>query len=117
MIRAFAATALAAAALTASAAGATGGDSKVALTTGCTSFGSAWARSYTENAIQAGNPIRILAACCHSTARAGVHHCYLTVTLSGTTFQGCESVDIGRNGLPASIGRHEHCVSRVQPVA
>jgi hypothetical protein len=39
------------------------------------------------------------------------------VTLAGTPFQGCESVDIGRNGLPASIGRHERCVATAQPVA
>jgi hypothetical protein len=117
MIKSLLAAVLAAAALTASAQASTGTNRLVALSTGCTSFGSTWAHSYNENAIQVGNPIRIVNACCHSTGRVGIHHCYVTVTLAGTPFQGCESVDIGRNGLPASVGRHERCVATAQPIA
>ena len=109
-----AATALSLAAL---ASASDGTDRMVALTTGCKPFGTTWAHSYNHSAIQAGNPVRILAACCHSTATIGIHHCYVTVTLSGTPYRGCESVDIGRDGLPASVGRHERCVSAPQPVA
>jgi len=118
MIRSLLVAAVAAAAV-AGAAHASGGTHRmVALTTGCTTFGPTWVHSYNRTAIEAGNPIRILGACCHSTDRAGVHHCYVTVTLAGTPFRGCESVDIGRNGLPASVGRHERCVSApAQPVA
>jgi hypothetical protein len=102
----------------AAAAGAAGGNNRmVALTTRCTAFGPTWVHSYNQNAIQAGNPVRILAACCHSTGTIGIHHCYVTVTLAGTPYRGCESVDIGRNGLPASVGRHERCVSTAQSVA
>jgi hypothetical protein len=102
-----------AAAVLAAAASAATGDSRIArLTTGCTTFGPAWAHSYDTSALAAGNPIRILDACCHSTPRAGVHHCFVTVTLAGTTYRGCESVDIGPAGVPASIGRHERCVTR-----
>ena len=118
MLRPLVAAALAAAALAAVAGASNGTDRMVALTTGCTSFGPTWVHSYNHDAIQAGNPIRILAACCHSTGSVGIHHCYVTVTLAGTPYRGCESVDIGRNGLPASVGRHERCVGApAQPVA
>ena len=117
MIRSLLAAAIAAAAIVGSAHAAGGTDRMVALTTGCTSFGPTWVHSYNHDAIQVGNPIRIVTACCHSTGRVGVHHCYVTVTLAGTPYRGCESVDIGRNGLPASVGRHERCVASAQPVA
>jgi len=117
MARAFLAAVLAAAFLAATAEASQGTGRMIALTTGCTTFGLTWAHSYNQTAIQAGNPVRILAACCHSTGTVGVHHCYLTVTLAGTPYRGCESVDIGRNGLPASVGRHERCVGFAQPVA
>jgi hypothetical protein len=117
MVRSLLAAALAALVLAASAAASGGSDRMVALTTGCTAFGPTWLHSYNRDAIQTGNPIRILGACCHSTGTIGIHHCYVTVTLAGTPFRGCESVDIGRNGLPASIGRHERCVSTAQSVA
>jgi hypothetical protein len=76
---------------------------------GCSTFGPTWARAYNARAIVAGNPVRILAACCRPTSRAGVNHCFVTVTLAGTRDRGCESVDIGRNGLPAGPGRHRTC--------
>jgi hypothetical protein len=110
MAKSLLACAFAALAIVASAAAAGGTDRMVALTTGCTAFGPTWVHSYNHDAIQAGNPIRLLAACCHSTGMVGIHHCYVAVTLAGTPYRGCESVDIGRNGLPASVGRHERCV-------
>jgi hypothetical protein len=102
---------------TASAQASGGSDRMLALTTGCTSYGTTWIHAYNNAAVQSGNPIRLVAACCHSTPRAGIHHCYVTVTLAGTPYRGCESVDIGRNGLPASVGRHERCIAPAQPVA
>jgi hypothetical protein len=78
----------------------------------CSSFGSSWRRSYNKTAIKSGNPIRILAACCRPASRAGVNHCYITVTLAGTKDRGCETVDIGPDGLPAGPGRHEVCTPR-----
>src|SRR5262249_35864664 len=117
MVRSLLATALVALLIAASASAAGGTDRMVALTTGCTAFGPTWVHSYNQSAIEGGNPIRLLAACCHSTDRIGVHHCYVTVTLAGTPYRGCESVDIGRNGLPASVGRHERCVATAQSVA
>lgn len=117
MSRSLLVAALAAAVLASAAHASNGTHRMVALTTGCTSFGPTWAHSYNRTAIQVGNPIRILAACCHSTGRVGIHHCYVTVTLAGTPYRGCESVDIGRNGLPASVGRHERCMTAAQAVA
>jgi hypothetical protein len=117
MARSLLVAAAAALVLAALASASPGTNRMVALTTGCTSFGPTWAHSYNHSAIQAGNPVRILAACCHSTATIGIHHCYVTVTLAGTPYRGCESVDIGRDGLPASVGRHERCVSAAQSVA
>ena len=117
MIRSLLVLAVAGAAIAGSAHASKGTDRMVALSTGCTSFGPTWAHSYNRTAIQAGNPVRILTACCHSTGRVGVHHCYLTVTLAGTPYRGCESVDIGRTGLPASVGRHERRVASAQSVA
>lgn len=117
MTKALLAVLLAAATLAAGTQASGGNGRMLALTTGCTNYGPTWAHSYNQSAIQAGNPIRIVAACCHSTGRVGIHHCYVTVTLAGTPYQGCESVDIGRNGWPASVGRHERCVAAAQPVA
>ena len=110
MVKSLLAAAFAALVIAASSSAAGGTDRMVALTTGCTAYGPTWVHSYNRDAIQAGNPIRLVAACCHSTGTAGIHHCYVTVTLAGTPYRGCESVDIGRNGLPASVGRHERCV-------
>ena len=58
--------------------------------------------------------MRILAACCRPTERAGVNHCLVTVTLAGTIDRGCELVDIGPSGFPAGPGKHEKCVPREQ---
>jgi hypothetical protein len=85
------------------------GDSKTGKTTGCSSFGTVWAHSYNQHAVVAGNPVRILDACCQPSNKAGINHCFVTVTLVGTRDRGCESVDIGRNGLPAGQGKHEVC--------
>ena len=117
MSRSLLAAGFAAVVLTAAAQASSANDHMLSLTTRCTTFGPTWAHSYNHTAVQVGNPIRILKACCHSTGRAGIHHCYVTVTLVGTPYRGCESVDIGRNGLPASVGRHERCVTPSQPVA
>ncbi|HEY4346841.1 MAG TPA: hypothetical protein VGM80_04570 [Gaiellaceae bacterium] len=76
----------------------------------CSGFGPTWRKSYNAKAVKVGNPIRILAACCQSTKTPGIHHCYVTVTLAGTLDRGCESVDIGKNGMPAGTGKHEECV-------
>ena len=85
------------------------GDSRTGGTTGCSSFGTAWAHSYNGHAIVQGNPFRILTACCRPSNEAGINHCPVTVTLVGTRDRGCESVDIGRNGLSAGPGKHEVC--------
>ena len=78
------------------------------------SFGPTWAHTYNARAVVAGNPVRILAACCRPTERAGVNHCLVTVTLAGTIDRGCELVDIGPSGFPAGPGKHEKCVPREQ---
>ena len=84
---------------------------------GCSSFGAVWAHSYNSQAVAAGNPVRILSACCRPTETAGVNHCFLTVTLAGTLDRGCETVDIGKNGLPSDVGRHAKCVGTRQLIA
>lgn len=89
---------------------ATDGDAKLARGLGCSGFGTTWAQSYNAQATLEGNPVRILSACCRPTATAGVNHCFLTVTLAGTLDRGCETVDIGKNGLPSNVGRHAKCV-------
>jgi hypothetical protein len=76
----------------------------------CSSYGPMWLASYNKTARKTGNPIRIVSACCHPTQIRGIHHCFVEVTLAGTLDRGCESVDIGRNGLPAGPGKHENCV-------
>ena len=80
----------------------------------CSAFGPSWARSYNARAIVTGNPVRILGACCQPTEKAGVNHCFVTVTLAGTVDRGCELVDIGPSGLPAGPGQHERCKVRQQ---
>ena len=85
----------------ASAGGARAGSSQVAV---CSSYGPVWLQGYNKEAAKAGNPVRILSACCHPTKTQGVNHCYVMVTLAGTTDRGCESVDIGKNGVPAGAG-------------
>lgn len=80
----------------------------------CSSFGPTWAHTYNARAVVAGNPVRILAACCRPTERTGVNHCLVTVTLAGTIDRGCELVDIGPSGFPAGPGKHEKCVPRKQ---
>jgi hypothetical protein len=78
-------------------------------TVACSTYGPAWAHSYNANAKKAGNPVRILSACCRSTQVKGVNHCYVMVTLVGTSDRGCETVNIGKNGLPSGPGKHEKC--------
>jgi hypothetical protein len=75
----------------------------------CSSYGSTWRKSYNRSAILQGSPIRMLAACCGPATKAGRHHCFLKVTLVGTQTIGCETVDLGSDGTPATIGRHENC--------
>ena len=75
----------------------------------CSSFGTTWRLGYNKQAAKAGNPIRILDACCRPASRLGVSHCFITVTLAGTKDRGCESVDIGKNGSVAGPGKHETC--------
>ena len=76
----------------------------------CSSYGPVWLQGYNKEAAKAGNPVRILSACCHPTKTQGVNHCYVMVTLAGTSDRGCESVDIGKNGLPTGQGKHENCL-------
>src|SRR5579871_4792885 len=87
----------------------TAGASSAAAAGTCSMFGPAWAHTYNARAIVTGNPIRILSACCKPTGRIGISHCFIMVTLAGTRDRGCESVDIGKNGLVAGPGRHEAC--------
>jgi hypothetical protein len=75
----------------------------------CSSFGPTWARSYNRLASKSGNPVRIVSACCKHSPKAGVHWCFVTVTLAGTTDRGCEYVDIGAHGTPVGPGKHETC--------
>jgi hypothetical protein len=75
----------------------------------CTSFGPRWAASYNKTASKDGNPVRILTACCGSPNASGVHHCAISVTLAGTKNRGCESVGIGKTGMPVGPGTHETC--------
>ena len=112
------AVALAVAAVVAAFAPAASADDRaLARGIGCSSFGEVWAHSYNSQAVAAGNPVRILSACCRPTETAGVNHCFLTVTLAGTLDRGCETVDIGKNGLPSDVGRHAKCVGTRQLVA
>ena len=76
----------------------------------CSTFGPTFKTSYNKRAVKVGTPVRILAACCHSTGKAGVSHCFVTVTLAGTNDLGCESVDIGLDDLPVGPGKHELCL-------
>jgi hypothetical protein len=78
----------------------------------CSSYGPMWLASYNKQAQKQGNPIRIVSACCHPTKVRGINHCFVEVTLVNTPDRGCESVDIGRNGLPAGPGKHENCLVR-----
>jgi hypothetical protein len=87
----------------------TAGAGRASVSGTCSLFGPSWAHSYNAKAILTGNPIRILSACCRPTERIGISHCFIMVTLAGTRDRGCESVDIGRNGLVAGPGRHETC--------
>jgi hypothetical protein len=75
----------------------------------CTSYGSTWLKAYNKSALQQGSPIRMLSACCGPVTKAGRHHCFLKLTLIGTKTLGCETVDLGPDGTPATIGRHENC--------
>ncbi len=78
---------------------------------GCDTYGISWVRSYNVKAVRQGNPIRMLSACCQTSGQVGVHHCFIKLTLAGTKDLGCETVDIGSNGLPAGTGTHEKCDS------
>jgi hypothetical protein len=77
--------------------------------TGCDTFGPTWVQTYNVKAIKQGNPIRMLSACCQVSGQLGVHYCFIKLTLAGTKDLGCETVDIGANGLPAGEGKHEKC--------
>jgi hypothetical protein len=79
-------------------------------TAACSSYGPLWLQGYNKQAAKAGNPVRILSACCHPTRIDDVNHCYVMVTLAGTSDRGCESVDIGQNGFPSGPGKHENCL-------
>ena len=75
----------------------------------CTSYGTSWLRKYNRTAVQQGSPIRMVSACCGPVTQAGRHHCFLKVTLVGTKTLGCETVDLGPDGTPATVGRHANC--------
>jgi hypothetical protein len=75
----------------------------------CSSFGPAWLQAYNKGAVKTGSPIRMLSACCAPVTKAGRHHCLLKLTLVGTKTIGCEIVDLGPDGTPATIGRHVNC--------
>jgi hypothetical protein len=94
------------------AAGALASAPNPAGTTNCSAFGPRWVKSYDKKAARTGNPIRILAACCRSTKKPKIHHCFVTVTMAGVKEHGCELVDIGPDGMPASIGKHASCLVR-----
>jgi hypothetical protein len=75
----------------------------------CSSFGAAWLQDYNKGAVKTGSPIRMLSACCGPATKAGRRHCFLKLTLVGTKTIGCEIVDLGPDGTPATIGRHVNC--------
>jgi hypothetical protein len=77
--------------------------------TTCTSYGTTWLKAYNRAALVQGSPIRMVSACCGPVTKGGRHHCFLKVTLAGTKQLGCETVDLGPDGTPATIGRHENC--------
>ncbi len=77
--------------------------------TSCTGYGTSWLRAYNRTALRQSSPIRMVSACCGPVTKAGRHHCLLEVTLVGTKQFGCEMVDLGPDGTPATIGRHEDC--------
>jgi hypothetical protein len=83
--------------------------SHAAATATCDHYGPSWVRWYNKQAKAQGNPVRMLSACCQSTSRAGVHHCFIKLTLAGTKDLGCATYDLGKNGLPVGIGKHENC--------
>jgi hypothetical protein len=86
-----------------------GASAHTTATAKCSSFGTTWRLGYNKTAAKAGNPIRILDACCRPASHLGVSHCFVTVTLKGTKDRGCESVDIGKNGQVTGPGKHETC--------
>ena len=75
----------------------------------CTSYGATWLKAYNKSAVRQGSPIRMVSACCGPATKVGRHHCFLKLTLVGTKSLGCETVDLGPDGTPATIGRHENC--------
>ena len=75
----------------------------------CTSWGPAFVTRFNKMATREHDPTRMLSACCESTERAGIHHCFLQVGLEGTASVGCETVDIGAGNRPAGPGRYEEC--------
>jgi hypothetical protein len=77
--------------------------------TACSSYGATWLKAYNRTALLQGSPIRMVSACCGPATKAGRHHCFLKVTLIGTKTLGCETVDLGHDGTPATVGRHENC--------
>jgi len=77
--------------------------------TKCSSYGATWLKAYNKTAVKQGSPIRMISACCGEATRAGRHHCFLKLSLVGTRMLGCETVDLGPDGTPATVGRHENC--------
>jgi hypothetical protein len=76
---------------------------------GCSSYGTAWVRSFNRTAVAQGNPERMLSACCGEATSVGVHHCFLKLTLVGTKDLGCATADLGPDGAPVGVVKHEDC--------
>jgi hypothetical protein len=86
-----------------------GGEAAGVAAAKCDTYGPVWVKSYNKIAIKQGNPVRMLSACCQPGAKKGVHHCFIIVTLAGTKDRGCAIYDLGPNGQPVGLGKHEAC--------
>jgi hypothetical protein len=81
----------------------------------CDSYGASWVRWFNKNAKAQGDPTRMLSACCEPRTIQGVHvhHCFVKLTLAGSTVAGCATYDLAQNGLPVSsrlsVGQHQNC--------
>jgi hypothetical protein len=91
------------------AAGSGGGEAAEVAAGRCDTYGPVWVKSYNKTAIKQGNPVRMLSACCQPGAKKGVHHCFIIVTLAGTKDRGCAIYDLGPDGQPVGLGKHEAC--------
>jgi hypothetical protein len=91
------------------------GDAATVVPAKCDSYGTPWVKRFNKTAIAGGNPTRMISACCRSASIKGVrvHHCFIKLTLAGTTVIGCATYDLARNGLPVSpsisVGQHQNC--------